>query len=72
MCEAKILDQEWIPYLMDDGVFQMKGIRAHIGQHDYITVLSMDAIGVNVIEVYIAEVIYNHSSFICTFYGSSN
>jgi len=23
MCEAKMSDQEWIPYLMDDGVFQI-------------------------------------------------
>jgi len=54
MCEVKILDQEWILYLMDDGVFQMEGIRAHIGRRDCSAVLSMDAIGVNVIEVYIA------------------
>ena len=54
MCEAKMLDQEWIPYLLDDVVFQLEGIRAHIGQRDCSAVLSMDVIGVNVIEVYIA------------------
>ena len=54
MCEAKISDQKWIPYLLDDGVFQLEGIRAHIGRCDCSAVLSMDAIGVNVIEVYIA------------------
>ncbi|KAK9187084.1 hypothetical protein WN944_018474 [Citrus x changshan-huyou] len=30
MCEAKMPDQEWIPYLLDYGVFQLEGIRAHI------------------------------------------
>ena len=44
MCEAKISDQEWIPYLMNDGVFQMEGNRAHIGRHDCSRVLSIDAI----------------------------
>lgn len=34
MYEDKISNQEWIPYLIDDGVFQIEGIRAHIGQHD--------------------------------------
>ena len=54
MCEAKMSDQEWIPYLLDDGIFHLEGIRAHIGRRDCSAVLSMDAIGVNVIEVYIA------------------
>ena len=54
MCEAKMSDQEWIPYLIDDGVFQMEWIRAHIGRRDYSAVMLMNAIGVNVIEVYIA------------------
>lgn len=39
---------------MDDGVFQMEGIRAHIGRCDCSPVLSMDVIGINVIKVYIA------------------
>ncbi|GAY53699.1 hypothetical protein CUMW_151080, partial [Citrus unshiu] len=47
MCEAKMSDQEWIPYLLDDGVFHLEGIRAHIGRRDCSAVLSMDAIGVN-------------------------
>ncbi|GAY67784.1 hypothetical protein CUMW_259230 [Citrus unshiu] len=54
MCEAKMSDQEWIPYLLDDGVFQLEEIRAHIGRRDCSAVLSMDATGVNVIELYFA------------------
>lgn len=54
MCEAKMSNQEWIPYLMNDGVFQMERIRAYIRQRDCNAVLSVDAIGINIFEVYIA------------------
>ena len=54
MCEATIANQEWIPYLMNDGVFQMEMIRAYIRRCDCNAVLSIHAIGINAIEVYIA------------------
>ena len=48
-----------VPYLMDDGVFQMEGFRAHIRRCDYNAVLSMDAIGLNIIEIYIMGIQIN-------------
>ena len=44
----------WIPYWIDDDAFQLKGIAAHVVKIEYDAMLTMQVIGVNAIEVFIA------------------
>lgn len=54
LCDMYLPPSGWIPYLIDDDVFQLQGIVAHVGKMECDVMLTMQAIGVNAIEVYIA------------------
>ena len=54
LCDMYLLPSGWIPYQINDDLFQLKGIVAHVGKMECDAMMTMQVIGVNAIEVYIA------------------
>ena len=49
-----LLPSGWIPYQINDDLFQLEGIVAHVGKMECDAMMTMQVIRVNAIEVYIA------------------
>ena len=54
LCDMCLPPFDWIPYWIDDNVFQVEGIVAHVGKMKCDAMMTMQVIRVNAIEVYIA------------------
>ena len=54
LCDMYLPPFGWIPYWIDDDVFKLEGIVAHVGKMKCDEKMTMQVIRVNAIKVYIA------------------